>query len=133
MAECFCKHEKVQEAITERLIQIEQHIVTLSSLNDFSFEAIELYKDSLDINSAISEGQRLADIQKRKFAEASEKQQIHEEIQAKIAELKGVSTVSEPVQEDGKTWLRFKALMSVEEAMALKRFFEDRNITFGAI
>ncbi len=136
--------KKVQEAITERLEQIKQDIVTLSKLPEFSFEATEVYKETLDMNKAISEGQRLADIQKRKAAKEAERQQIQQEIRAKLAENK--STISEPetvepaeeavVAENAttdKTWLRFKALLSVEEALALNEFFERRNITFGAI
>lgn len=138
--------KKVQEDIEVRLEQVKQHINTLSYLPEFSFEAIEIYKDTLNVNLAISEGQRMADIQKRKLADADEKQKLHEEIQAKMAEMKGkpeptvakketVETENETAfeYENGKTWLRFKALLSVEDAMALNKFFKDRNIKFEAI
>lgn len=130
--------KRVQEAITDRLRQIQQDIVTLSKLPEFSFEATEIYKETLDMNRAISEGQRLADIQQRKAAKESERQQIQQEIRARLAESKATvepaeeATVAENATIE-KSWLRFKALMSVEDALALKEFFESRNITFGAI
>ena len=46
--------------------RIEAELATLASLPDFSFEATEVYKQTLDLNKAIAEGRRLADIQKRK-------------------------------------------------------------------
>lgn len=131
--------KRIQEAIADRLRQIQQDIVTLSKLPDFTFEATEIYKETLDMNKAISEGQRLSDIQKRKAEKEAEQKQIRQEIQARLAENK--PTVSEtekvePVVEDAateKTWLRFKALMTVEDALALKDFFENRNIVFEKI
>ena len=140
--------KRIQEVMTDRLRQIQQDVLTLSKLPEFSFEAIEIYKETLDINKAISEGQRLADIQKRKLADAEERKKMRAEINAKMAEMKDspAPTVSktemvEPAEETTvaenataeKTWLRFKALMTVEDALALKDFFEKRNITFGAI
>ena len=56
--------------------RIEAELATLASLPDFSFEATEVYKQTLDLNKAIAEGRRLADIQKRKQeAEARAKEE----------------------------------------------------------
>ena len=110
--------KKVQEDIEVRLEQVKQHINTLSYLPEFSFEAIEIYKDTLNVNLAISEGQRMAEIQKRKQAESE-------------ATVSKNETAYE--YEDGKTWLRFKALLTDEDAMALNKFVKDRNIKFEAI
>ena len=122
--------KKVQEEISDRLTTIQNEIGTLEQLPEFSFEAVEVYKQTLNINKAISEGQRLADIQRRK-AEAEAKAAAEEK--AKIVE----QTPPEPepeqyCQPDGQ-WLRFEAFLNVDQAMKLKDFFETNNISFRAI
>ena len=46
--------------------RISAELKTIEGLQEFSFEATEVYKKTLDMAKAIAEGQRLADIQKRK-------------------------------------------------------------------
>lgn len=111
--------KKVQEAISERLAQIAADVKTLESLPEFSFEALEVYKTTLDLNKAIAEGQKLADIQKRK---------------AEAAAVKPAVVASTPTAaEQDRTWLRFEALLTVDQATSLKGFFERNNISFRAI
>lgn len=134
--------KKVQEAITERLEQIKADLATLEALPEFSFEAVECYADTLDINRAIHEGQRLADIQKRKMEAEAEKAKKQEEAGTQTATV--IATVETPdgkkipmgavdVEIPKKYWMKFEALLSVEDATALKQFFEDRSIEFNAI
>lgn len=110
--------KKVQEAIDERLAQIAADVKTLESLPEFSFEAVEVYKQTLDINRAIAEGQRLADIQKRKA-----------EAEAEAARLKAEEVAAEPA----KQWIGFEALLSVEDAKELRAFFNKKEIDFRMI
>lgn len=58
--------KNIEAEINERIEEINKAIDTLNNLPAFGFEAVEEYKRTLDINRAIAEGQRLADIQKRK-------------------------------------------------------------------
>lgn len=155
--------KKVQEAITERLSQIDADVNTIGSLPEFSFEAVEVYKQTLDINRAIAEGQRLADIQKRKQeAEAAKTADVTEEeiaqsrqeyIDAASAngvhpmmqpEAKAEKTVVEtrtppatdPVKTEAapvKQWIKFEALLSKDDAAALKAFCDSRSIEIKAI
>ena len=135
--------KKVQEAIDERLAQIASDVKTLESLPEFSFEAVEVYKQSLDLNRAIAEGQRLADIQKRK-AEA-EAARLKAEQEAEETVIAG--TVTAEINVDGKTvhveevavevpakqWIGFEALLTVEDAKELRAFFNRKNIEFRMI
>lgn len=114
------KMSTVQAEIDARLEQIKADLATLSKLPDFAFESIEVYKDTLDMNKAISEGQRLSDIQKRK-AETLK------------TEPDAFPISNEDVPESQKQWVSFKAYMTVEEALALKDFFNSRKIHFEAI
>jgi len=64
--------KKVKETISEHLAKINEDVEALEKLPEFAFEALENYKQTLDVAQAIAEGQRLADIQKRKLeAEAA--------------------------------------------------------------
>lgn len=140
--------KKIHEAITERLEQVALDLNTLESLPEFAFEAVETYKATLDVNRAIAEGQRLADIQKRK-AEAEAAKAAEEEINAAEAEKQQpaqpdpqpeakventpAQPAAEPQTEAAASWIRFEACMTVEQAMKLKQFFEVEGISFRAI
>lgn len=62
--------KNVESEIADKITEINKAVETLDSLPAFGFEAVEEYKRTLDVNKAIAEGQRLADIQKRKEEEA---------------------------------------------------------------
>ena len=145
--------KKVQEAIEERLIQIEADVATISSLPEFSFEALEVYKQTLDLNKAIAEGHRLADIQKRKaeaaaaaeaarLAAEEEKARLQEEagtmqvdvlVNAKLTDGSEVPIENVKVEIPAKQWVAFEALLSTEDARALKEFCDSRQIEIRAI
>lgn len=133
--------KKVEEEIRERIRQIEADVKTINSLESFSFEALEDYKHHLDLGRAIAEGQRLADIQKRK--EEAERQKAEEEARRaqEEAEKPVIDTtaqeipyekpevIAEPPKQEGQ-WIAFKAFLTVENALKLKKFFEENKIEF---
>lgn len=129
--------KKVKEEICDRLTTIQIELGTLEKLPEFSFEAVEVYKQTLDINKAVSEGQRLADIQKRKAEAEAEKAKAAEE-QPKVVAVANVDGQKVPLAEypvetpDGQ-WLRFEAFLNVDQAKKLKEFFETNKISFRAI
>lgn len=115
--------KKVEEEIDEKLEQIERDLATLSNLSEFSFEATEVYKDTVDINKAIQEGIRLADIQKRK-AEAQMKE---------VAVAESAPTTQDTAPAVKKSEVCFRCWLSTEDAAALREFFKKRNIEYGVI
>lgn len=148
---------KVQEEIEGKLEQIENDLNTLSSLEAFSFEAIEEYKRSLDVGKAIAEGQRLVGIQKRKeemerLKAEQERLKAEAEEKPKTEEI-GFKTEEKIENEDVKTkteinsqpdsqldpelinsqWISFSARLTIDQAKELKKFFDERNIEFKAI
>lgn len=138
--------KQVQDAITERLTQINTELTTLNSLTEFAFEAVEVYKNTLDVNRAIAKGQRLADIQRRKQEEAMRKaaaEAAEKEAEIRQAEIEPeVITPAEPVAmiepdpepaDASATWIRFEACMTTEQAYKLKHFFEEEGIQFRPI
>ena len=134
--------KKVQEAIDVKLEQIAADIKTLEALSEYSFEAIECYKQTLDINRSIAEGQRLADIQKRKAeaeaarkaAEEAKKTEVEVEVAPEPVVEKAVESIEcSAMPESTKQWLKFEALLSVEEARALGDFCRMNGIELRAI
>lgn len=146
--------KSIEEQMRSRMYQIGDDVLTLHNLPEFCFEATEVYKQTLDINKAIKEAQRMAEIAKAK-AEAEAKKKAAEEArkaeeERKAKEIKEEQTViapaepneqavtpSEPVQSADSTpermLVRFEVLLTTEDAYALKEFFKSRNIEFKAI
>lgn len=116
-----------QKAITEEIgfiiDTVNQCISTLQILPEFSFEAIEVYKTTLDINKALEEGKRLAEIQKKKA-----------EAELKAAEtIKIVEPPEKQVDEVPREWIGFQALLSPTEARELGQYLRSKNIQYKAI
>ena len=138
---------QIKDDINGWINRINSEIETLQQLDSFSFEAIETYKRSLDLNQAIAEGKRLADIQKRKEEEARRKAELLEaqkqaeqaQIQARTAqkeepeETDAEEEKGEEKAQDGAVWISFSALLNVENARKLKAFFESNEIQFKKI
>ena len=127
------KEKAIQEALESKYLQISADLTTLAELPEFGFEATEEYKRTLDINRAIAEGRRLADIQKRKAeAEAPKVEEVPFDEPDSFAIPSGeVEEVKTEAPE--KQWLSFRALLSIEDAQALKQLFLSRNIKFESI
>jgi len=145
--------KQIQADITGWINRINSELETLEQLDSFSFEAIDVYKRSLDMNQAIAEGKRLADIQKRKEEAERRKAEIEaekkwEEMQKASAEAPQTSAApsnekaeeidakaekAEETAQNGSMWINFSALLTIDQALKLKKFFEDNNIEFKKI
>lgn len=135
--------KSVKEEIESRLEQINNDLATLSNLPEFGFEATEVYKSTLDINRAVNEGKRLAEIQKRKEeqerlkaeaeARAKEEKPKIEEIGSKVEEKVKIEEVKTTSEINNAQWISFSARLTVGQALELKEFFDSRNIEFKAI
>lgn len=139
--------KSIREEIESRLEQINNDLATLSNLPEFGFEATEVYKVTLDINKAVNEGKRLAEIQKRKEeqerlkaeaearAKAEAERRIAEQERAKeeVKEEQEVERSCKEPEPVNAQWVSFSARLTVEQARELKEFFDSRNIEFKAI
>lgn len=148
------------KSITDRIDgwknRIETELNTIAELPEFSFEAAEEYKRTLDLGKAIAEGKRLADIQKRKQEAAEAKIKAQEQMKAEAearakaqaeAEMHKADekltnspmeqymtppTPAEPAAES-KMWVKFAAYLTVSQALELKQFFIDHGIEYKAM
>lgn len=122
--------KSIHKDIDTKLEQITNDRAILAELPEFGFEAQEVYKTTLDINKAVYEAKRMSVIAKAK-AEVERQEEIkkQEGVKEGVEEQEKIS-YEKPVE---KQWVNFSALLSTEDALALKTFFEERNITFRAI
>ena len=139
--------KKIEDAMKERMFQIGNDVKTLNDLPEFGFEALEIYKTTLDINRALAEGRKLADIQKKKKEQQEAEERRKAELEACNNSIEqNVESVSESenapagkveggadAKEIPKEWVEFRCLLSVEDAQALGQFFKSRNITYTQI
>ena len=85
------KMQDITAELDMTVTMINNNVATLNALPEFGFEALEEYKRTLDFNKALLEGQRLADIHKRKeaqrIAEENAQKAQEEALNAKANEL----------------------------------------------
>ncbi len=142
--------KSIEDQMKSKMYEIGNGVLTLSQLPEFGFEATEVFKDTLDINKAISEAKRMSEIAKAKAeAEARRKaaeeaRKAAEEARRKAEEERKAQAVTPPedvqqapVQESQlepqKMIVKFEVELTTEDATALREFFQSRNIAFRAI
>lgn len=118
----------IREEMQASVDKIEKDLATLAELPEFGFEACEVYKTSLDVNMALNEGKRLAEIQKRKEEEERKKQV--ENKKEPTPQPPTPDSMNPPVETFP---VRFEAEMTKEQAQELAKWFRERNITIRAI
>ena len=147
---------RIEEQMKSRMYQIGEDIAVIQKLPEFSFEAMEVYRKTMDLNKAIQEGQRLADIQKRKAAYEEEQRRKSEEEQRRRLEEEnsrpvpavseeqktaGPERSSETVNEDIAAsdqqeeilCLDFRVWGTREQLLALRNYMKDNHLKFGKV
>lgn len=144
---------KIEEQMKTIMYRIGNDVATIHRLPEFSFEAMETYKKTLDLSQAIKEGQRLADIQKRKAeheaelerkrAEEAERQKKaaaeEERIQKESNKGGGEPAAStnnidpEPAQQEAIMQLDFRVWGTQEQLLALRDYMKKNNLKFGKV
>lgn len=137
--------KQIEDELKLAIEKTESDVKTIEALPEFSFEALEEYKRTLDLAGAIREGQRLADIQRRKkeaeeeairrmaekqarqeMAAVEPQQEEPEQMQIKI------QTIEEAAAEERQP-VAFKAYMTYSEALELRAWFVARRIEFKPV
>lgn len=133
--------KSIEDQMRSKMYEIGNGVLTLSQLPEFGFEATEVFKETLDINKAISEAKRMSEIAKAK-AEAETRRKAEEERKAQERATEEqrsamAQAMTPPVQESQpepqKMVVKFEVELTTEDAVALREFFQSRNITFRAI
>lgn len=123
----------IEEEIISIVAKILSDLETIKTLDAYSFEATECYKRTLDLNSAIAEGQRLVNIQKRKEEEmqrqaalAKAQSQLESGVQPESTVAEAV-IAEEPIEEPVYT-VKFQVSLTKSQAVALSQFCKANNI-----
>ena len=146
------KESQISAELDAALERITADTATLNSLPEFSFEAVEVYKQTLDISAAINEARRLKDIKDRKEAaekaraeaEARRKAEAEERARKESEKAQATPAIIQPAPEEfpeapetvkapepaPAQWLRFEALLTTAQAYGLKKFFDENGIHF---
>ena len=145
---------KIEEQMKSIMYQIGEDVVTIHKLSEFSFEAMEVYKNTLNLTMAIQEGQRLLDIQKRKkeHEEALAKQKAEEETRIaasvpdnpsesldnpQMSDAESIECGSDvPVQEalQGEViQLDFRVWGTREQILMLRDYMKENHLKFGKV
>lgn len=135
---------RIEEQMKTRMYQIGNDVMTIKNLPEFSFEALEVYKKSLDLTMAIQEGQRLSEIQKRKAAYEEEQRRKAAEEAAKLqrasspkksAVVKKKQDMKKPEEmaEPKIMKLDFRVWGTEEQIMGLRQYLIDNKIKFGKV
>lgn len=145
---------KIEEQMKSRMYQIGEDVATIQRLPEFSFEAMEVYKSTLNLSMAIQEGQRLSDIQKRKkeHEEALARKKAEEEtrmpdfVPENTSEFVDTSPVpdanaiergdessSREVSSEELIQLDFRVWGTKEQLMALRNYMKENGLKFGKV
>lgn len=129
---------KIEEQMKSEMYRIGEEVVTISRLPEFSFEAMDLYKKTLDLTQAIQEGQRLSETQKKKATYEEEQRRKAEEDKAGKQEEEKQPEAGEekedPVEQPEKiVCLDFRVWGTMEQIMGLRQYLIDNKIKFGKV
>lgn len=130
------KMQDIKDELTMQMTIINKNVETLKAMPEFGFEALEEYKRTLDFNQAIAEGQRLADLQKRK-EEAQKAQKEAEEPKPTINPATEEKPKEEPKYEpfeeiksmEKSIWRVFGGFMTDKQVDALYEWCANHEIT----
>ena len=153
----------VKQKMLDDIKRFNRDMETLAALPEYGFEAQQEYIRNHDLNKALAEGRRMAQRVKAKAAREEAMRKIEEEQKAKAAAEAAKKAafpddaMNPPVTEEeiaqsrqeyieaasangvhpviapAKQWISFSALLSTEDALALKDFFNSRQIEFKAV
>lgn len=129
-----------------RMYQIGDNVLRISQFPEFSFEAMEAFKETLLIDTAVDVVQKNREMEQKKAAAKAAEEARKAEEERKAQEIKEEQTVivptepheqavtpSEPAQSEPKFPVRFEAIMTEKQGEELNLWFAERNIEFKAI
>lgn len=120
--------KQVEDDIAEKIKKVHDDIKVLSEL-EYSFEAIEEYKRTLDLSAAMVEGKRIATMQIKKQTEKTSKTAQIPFVDNEVVEI----TADEPKAEEKAVWLKFEVLLTKSQAAELNAFFKFNGIDYKPI
>ena len=116
----------VETVISNKFNSIKCNLKTIADLKEYSFEATEVYKETLNLNEALEKAKYMVDIaEKKKTEEERKEQEKNEEIKEVVPDLQ---EAEEPATDVKREWTAFEAYLSTEEAKMLAAWLKLNNI-----
>ena len=121
----------VETVINNKFNSIKCNLKTIRDLKDYSFEATEVYKETLNLNTALEKAKYMVDMAERKKAEEEKREQERNE-ESKEA-TPDPQEETEPATDVKREWTAFEAYLSTEEAKMLASWLKLNNIKIRRI
>ncbi len=116
----------VETVISNKFNSIKCNLKTIADLKEYSFEATEVYKETLNLNEAFEKAKYMVDMAERKRVEEEKREQEkNEEIKEVVPDLQ---EAEEPATDVKREWVKFEAYISAEEAKMLASWLKLNNI-----
>ena len=116
----------VETVISNKFNSIKCNLKTIADLKEYSFEATEVYKETLNLNEALEKAKYMVDMaEKKKTEEERKEQEKNEEIKEVVPDLQ---EAEEPATDVKREWTKFEAYLSIEEAKMLASWLKLNNI-----
>lgn len=129
----------IEEEITTTLERINSDLDAIAKLPEYNFEALEEYKSTLHLGKAVvkanflkEQALRKAEYEAAQAKKREEKEQPKPQPAPTYEAVPDVENLPKNTTQE-RQWVSFEAFITVEDAKALKAFFESRNIEFKAI
>ena len=120
----------VETVINNKFNAIKCNLKTIAELKEYSFEATEVYKETLNLNEALEKAKYMVEIAKKKAEEERKEQEKEEEVKEVVPDLQ---EAEEPATDVKREWTAFEAYLSTEEARMLAAWLKLNNIKIRRI
>lgn len=118
--------KQVETVINNVFNSVKCNLKTIAELKDYTFEATEVYKETLNLNEALEKAKYMVDMAEKKKAEEEKREQ------EKSEEVKEVAPDPQEAEETAadvkREWTKFEAYLSAEEAKMLASWLKLNNI-----
>lgn len=117
--------KQVETVINNIFNSVKCNLKTIAELKDYTFKATEVYKETLNLNTALEKAKYMVDMAEKKKAEEEKREQ------EKSEEVKEVAQDPQEAEETAdvkREWTKFEAYLSAEEAKMLASWLKLNNI-----
>lgn len=121
----------VETVISNKFNSIKCNLKTIADLKEYSFEATEVYKETLNLNTALEKAKYMVDIAEKKKVEEERKEQEKEEEIKEVAP--DPQEAEEPATDVKRERTAFEAYISAKEAKMLAAWLKLNNIKIRRI
>lgn len=138
--------KKIESEMIDIMHRVSTDLFTLEKLPEFSYEACEIYKETLDMNIALAKASEMAEMARKKAEHEAmikakeEEERVKAENNPPENDAKDEAPIQaaaneavDSVNDEPRQWIAFKAYLTVKEARELKEFFKSRGIKFGPV